>query len=63
MQEAQQSSDQLVALQQQVTAAQTDLEVARGDLARAQESQQQQLRQKAVTASTSSQTAEDSCGD
>ncbi|KAL3151233.1 hypothetical protein ABBQ38_013074 [Trebouxia sp. C0009 RCD-2024] len=62
-QDAQRSSDDLVALQQQLTAAQTDLEIAQGDLARAQEShqKQQQLRQKAATASTSSQTADDSC--
>lgn len=55
MQAAQQSSDKPTALQQQLTAAQTDLAAAEQAL--------QQLSQNAALASTGSQTVEDSRGD
>ena len=55
LQDAQVSSDQLTALQQQLTASQTDLAAA--------QQTHQQLSQKSALASTESQTMEDSCGD
>lgn len=55
MQAAQQPSDKAAALQQQLTAAQTDLAAAK--------QAQQQLSQKAALASTASQTVEDCWGE